>query len=63
MFKHFENHFQHHFDEMHKISLNDLFTQEPNRYTNYQQNAAGLTLDFLKFRKYQCHQHWQQSVP
>lgn len=48
MFEHFKNHFQQHFADLHKISLNDLFTQEPHRYSAYQQNAAGLTLDFCR---------------
>jgi glucose-6-phosphate isomerase len=48
MFKLFKNHFQPHFSEMQQTKLNDLFTQEKNRYTAYQQSAAGLTLDFCR---------------
>ncbi len=48
MFKHFEKHFEDHFAEMQKTNLHNLFTQEPNRYTEYQQSAAGLTLDFCR---------------
>jgi glucose-6-phosphate isomerase len=48
MFKIFTEQFTTHFEQQQKLTLNDLFDQEPQRYLHYQASAAGLTLDFCR---------------